>query len=115
MTDSLEKRKIIASRLAIARKRSGLSQAQVAIKLKLPRPSISEIESGRRRVAVDEMLQFADLYRVDMDWLSGRGVEKADAIRDDLLLAARQAVDLKPDDLEKVIELLTSMKKKVHK
>lgn len=115
MKDSREKGKIMSSRLTMARKRAGLSQAQVAVKLNLPRPSISEIESGRRRVAVDEMIQFADLYKVDMDWLSGKGVEKADAIRDDLLLAARHAQNLKPDDLDKVIALLTSMKKKGHK
>src|SRR3990172_1759872 len=99
MKDTLESKKIIASRLAIARQRSGLSQAHVAEKMKLPRPSISAIEAGRRRVAVDEMLQFADLYQVDMNWLSGRGVEKANAMRDELLLAARQVADLKPEDL----------------
>ncbi len=115
MKDSLEKRKIMASRLTMARKRAGLSQAQVAIKLKLPRPSISEIEAGRRRVAVDEMLQFADLYKVEMDWLSGQGVEKADAIRDDLLLAARRAKSLKSEDLDEIIALLTSLKKKGQK
>lgn len=112
MKDMLESKKIIASRLAIARERAGLSQAQVAEKIKLPRPSISEIEAGRRRVAVDEMLQFADLYQVDLDWLSGRGVAKANATRDKLQLAARQVADLRPEDLEKVIDLLTSLKSK---
>lgn len=113
MKDLLEKKKIIASRLAMARKRAGLSQEQVATELKLPRPSISEIESGRRRVAVDEMLQFADLYKVEMDWLSGQGAEKVNAIRDDLLLAARGAKNLKSEDLDEIIDLLTSMKKRV--
>ena len=104
-----EKRKLIGSRLAIARKRAGLSQSQVAIELKLPRPSISEIESGRRRVAADELVMFADLYSVNMDWLAGRGEENVDVIRDKLQLAARKVAGLKNEDLEKVIDFLTSL------
>jgi len=107
--DRAEKRKLIGSRLSIARKRAGLSQSQVAIELKLPRPAISEIESGRRRVAADELVMFADLYSVDMDWLAGRGEENVDVLRDKLQLAARKVAELKNEDLEKVIDLLTSL------
>lgn len=113
--DRAEKRKLIGSRLAIARKRAGLSQSQVAIELKLPRPSISEIESGRRRVAADELVMFADLYSVDMDWLAGRGEDNVDVIRDKLQLAARKVAGLKNEDLEKVIDLLTSLGSKEDK
>jgi transcriptional regulator with XRE-family HTH domain len=112
MKETIKARKIIGSRLALARQRAGLSQAQVAEKLKLPRPSVSEIESGRRRVAVDEMVKFADLYQVDMNWLSGQGVHQADAMRDNFQLAARNLAGLKAEDLEKVIDLLTSLKSK---
>jgi transcriptional regulator with XRE-family HTH domain len=112
MTENDILRKIIASRLAIARERAGLSQAYVAKELKLPRPSISEIESGRRRVSVEEMVVFADLYQVDINWLSGQGVDKADPLRDKLLLAARHVANLKSEDIEKVIDLLTSLKGK---
>ena len=109
MQNADDRRKLIGSRLALARKRAGLSQAQVAIELKLPRPSISEIESGRRRVAADELVMFAELYSVDMDWLAGRGEENVDVIRDKLQLAARKVAGLKQEDLEKVIDLLTSL------
>ena len=112
MIDSVELRKIIGSRLAIARQRAGLSQVQVANQLNLPRPSISEIEAGRRRVSVEEMVLFADLYEVDMNWLSGQDADQVDTVRDKLQLAARQVANLKPEDLEKVIELLTSLKSK---
>jgi len=109
MKDTNELRKIIGSRLAIARQRAGLSQAQVAKKLNLPRPSITEIEAGRRRVAVDELVSFADLYQVDMNWLSGKGADKVNPVRDKFQLAARQVANLKSEDLEKVIDLLTSL------
>jgi len=104
-----ERRKLMGSRLSLARKRAGLSQAQVAIELELPRPSISEIESGRRRVAADELLKFSELYSVDMDWLAGRDEQRVDIIRDKFQLAARKVAGLKQEDLEKVIDLLTSL------
>ena len=110
--DSIKRHELIGSRLAIARNRAGLSQSQVAGKLDLPRPSITEIEAGRRRVSADELLQFADLYSVDMDWLVGRDASEADPIRDRLYLAARSVAGLKESDLEKVIDLLTSLKSK---
>jgi len=101
---------MIGSRLGIARRRAGLSQAQVAHEVNLPRPSISEIEAGRRRVAADELVQFADLYSVELDWLTGRGNKQADLLQDQLLLAARDVANLEAEDLKKVIELLTSLK-----
>jgi transcriptional regulator with XRE-family HTH domain len=106
----IERRKLIGSRLAIARERAGLSQSQVAAQISLPRPSISEIEAGRRRVAAEELVRFAELYSVDMEWLAGRGEQKVDLLRDKLQLAARQVAGLKKEDLEKVISLLTSLK-----
>jgi transcriptional regulator with XRE-family HTH domain len=115
MQNTDERRRLIGSRLSLARKRAGLSQSQVANELKLPRPSISEIEAGRRRVAADELVMFAELYSVDMDWLAGRGEENVDVIRDKLQLAARKVAGLKQEDLEKVIDLLTSLGSKENK
>ena len=108
--EAIKRRKLIGSRLAIARERAGLSQSQVAAQIELPRPSISEIEAGRRRVAAEELVRFAELYSVDMDWLAGRGEQKVDLLRDRLQLAARKVAGLKKEDLEKVISLLVSLK-----
>jgi transcriptional regulator with XRE-family HTH domain len=105
-----DRRKLIGSRLSIARKNAGLSQSQVAEKLNIPRPSVSEIEAGRRKVSADELLQFAELYSVDMDWLAGRGEDQIDPVRDKLQLAARNVAGLKDEDFQKVIDLLTSLK-----
>ena len=48
-------RNAIAERLKLARDQAGLSQGQVAKKLGWHRPTVSEIEAGRRRVAADEV------------------------------------------------------------
>ena len=43
----------IAQRLKEARTKAGLSQDQAATIIGLPRPAISEIEAGRRKVTVE--------------------------------------------------------------
>jgi transcriptional regulator with XRE-family HTH domain len=53
----------IGRRLREARESLGLSQSAVARAVGIPRPSVSELEAGRRRVAVTELAQMAQLYR----------------------------------------------------
>ena len=60
-------------RLRQAREEAHLSQAAVAKSLKMHRPTISQIEAGRRAVKVSELVAFAQLYRVSLDWLAGMG------------------------------------------
>lgn len=55
-------RKRLAERLRQAREAAGLSQGDVARELNLPRPAISQIENGNRRVEALELARFAKLY-----------------------------------------------------
>jgi transcriptional regulator with XRE-family HTH domain len=80
--------------------------------LNLPRPSISEIEAGRRRITAEELLKFAELYSVDLEWLAGKDENQVNKIRDELFLAARNAKGLKVEDIEKIVDILTSLKTK---
>ncbi len=107
-SDSL--RQIIASRLREARRMAGLTQGQVAKLLELHRPTVSEIEAGRRRVAAEELARFADLYDVSVDWLAGERAEKLDIHDDRLLLAARELGKLKQADLDRLMALLGSLR-----
>ena len=50
-----EERLEIAGRLRLARETAGLSQGQAAKRLGLHRPTVSEIEAGRRRVTAEEV------------------------------------------------------------
>jgi len=104
------KRSNIAERLKEARKLAGLSQGHVAKMLGLHRPSVSEIESGNRRVSADELARLAEIYDVSVAWLLGEAPETID-IRDPRLeLAARELSKLKPDDLERLLRLLAAMR-----
>lgn len=104
------KRALVACRLREARKMAGLSQGQVAKILELHRPTISEIEAGNRRVSADELSQFAELYDVTVSWLLAETAEQLTTDDPRLQLAARELSKLKPDDLDRLLRLLASMR-----
>jgi transcriptional regulator with XRE-family HTH domain len=104
-----EDKNIVAVRLKTAREMAGLSQAQVANILSLHRPSISEMEAGRRKVSVEESAKLAEIYSVDIQWLAGSEPETQNG-EERIRFAARQLAKLKPDDLDKVMNLLNALR-----
>ena len=99
----------VGERLRTAREQAGLSQGQVARMLSMHRPTISEIEAGRRRVAAEELATFARIYEVSVAWLSGIEADDDD-LDDRVRLAARELAKLKPQDLDKILRLLATMR-----
>ncbi len=99
-------REKIAARLKEARILSGLSQEQAATKLNLQRPAISEIESGKRKVSAEEVIQFAHLYRVDTSWLLLTEDES-----DSMKFAARELGKLSKADIQKLLHVLKILPK----
>jgi transcriptional regulator with XRE-family HTH domain len=110
MTEAEEKKAIIASRIREARRMAGLSQAQLAKMLSLHRPSISEIEAGNRGVSAEEITQLAEIFEVSASWLLGEGADKVDVHDNKLQLAARELQKLKPEDLDRLLAILASMR-----
>lgn len=102
---------VVAVRVKMAREQAGLSQGQSARLLDMHRPTISEIEAGRRRVAADELVGFADLYGVSLDWLTGQ-VPAIESVADErVAMAARELERLKPEDLERVLGFIATVQK----
>jgi transcriptional regulator with XRE-family HTH domain len=108
MTTPNPKRMAIATRLKTAREQAGLSQGQVAKILGLHRPSVSETEAGRRSVSGEELAALAKTYGVSADWLTG--ADTPDPERDRLELAARELSKLNKQDLNRVLQLLASLR-----
>jgi transcriptional regulator with XRE-family HTH domain len=104
-----EQRAAIASRLRLARDRAGLSQGQVAKMLQMHRPTISEIEAARRSVTAEELAEFSRLYSVSAGWLTS---EPQDPSTDRLELAARELSKLKPGDVDRLMDLLKSIRQR---
>ncbi len=110
MSETVDLRGIIASRIRKAREMSGLSQGQAAKKLGLHRPSITEVEAGNRKVSAEEIAKFAALYKVSVSWLLGEGEEQLDRNDSKLQLAAREMEKLKPEDLDTILAVIASIR-----
>lgn len=105
-------REKIAFRIRDARVMAGLSQAQAAEKLSLQRPAISEIESGKRKVSAEEIIQLAELYKVDTSWLLLQDEQIDLNMPENVKFAARELTKLKPDDMNKIIDFIKMLPKK---
>jgi transcriptional regulator with XRE-family HTH domain len=101
----------IAQRLRLAREQAGLSQGQVAKLLGLHRPSVTEAEAGRRRVTAEELVKLADLYGVSMSWLAGTEDDETSLHAAKAKLAARELQHLKPADLDRLLHILSALRR----
>lgn len=99
----------LAARLREARVAAGLSQGQVAKKMEMHRPTVTEIEAGRRRVSADEMARLCDLYGISIEWaVKGPTSDMEGNAR--LLLAARELSKMSQNDLDQLLRLLQSLR-----
>lgn len=57
----------VVENLQKARKESGLTQIEVAKKLRKPQSFVSKVERGKRRLDVVELEMFAKLYKKKLD------------------------------------------------
>lgn len=110
MADREETRKIIASRIREARRLAGLSQAQAAGILGIHRPSLSQAEAGRRNLTADELTRLAQAYDVTVSWLAGSDTETLNPHDDRIQLAARELSKLRPEDVQRLLSLLSAMR-----
>lgn len=62
----------LSDMLSYLRKRTGLSQQELADKLGLTRSAIGMYETGKREPDLETLEVFADFYNVDMNTLTGR-------------------------------------------
>lgn len=106
------KQNTVAERMREARKLAGLSQGQVARLLGYHRPTISQIEAGKRRVSTDELKLLAKLYDVSTSWLLNETSESLDPDDPRVQLAARELNKLDPDDLDRLLKLIAAMRDK---
>ena len=110
MNEHGEKRKAIASRLRLSREMAGLTQGQVAKSLDWHRPTVSEIEAGRRRVSAEELTTLAEMYGVNVPWIVGEEDEDSSLAADRVKLAARELSKLREEDLDRVLQLVQALR-----
>lgn len=94
----------IAQRIREAREYLGLSQGVVADAIGVPRPSISMMESGQRKVSADELRKLAKLYRKPYEYFLGEEVVDETAESAESVTALfRAAKDLSENDRLQVL------------
>lgn len=93
-------RRELAARIADARERAGVSQMEVAERLKLSRSAISKMENGEQRIESLVLAAMAGLYGVPVASLLAEENEDGIADREGLLVEAllRSAGDVAPED-----------------
>lgn len=109
MSDQDILRQAIASRLRVAREMAGLTQGQVARNLGWHRPTVSEVEAGRRRVSAEELSSMAELYGVSVSWVV-EDDEESPYSSARAKLAARELSKLRDEDLDRLLQLIQSLK-----
>lgn len=108
--DDIERRRATAVRLREARRLSGLSQGQVAKRMDMHRPTISEIEAGNRKVSAEELSRFAALYDVSVTYLTGDAPDSMSLDDPRLQLAARELQRLPAESLDKLLQALAAFR-----
>jgi len=101
----------LARRLKEAREYLGLSQEYVAQQTQIPRPAISEIEAGRRKVDSIELKQFARLYGRPVEYLLGEHEDNPEAVGtpppDPVELKLRSLTkELKQEDRQEILRFV---------
>ena len=69
-------RKELGTRIAELRKSKGLSQEDLARLLKMPRPSLAQIELGKRNISVMELIGISNALKISYERLLARDVRK---------------------------------------
>ncbi|KAB0568427.1 MULTISPECIES: helix-turn-helix domain-containing protein [Pseudomonas] len=100
-TDNDEERIQIAERLRTAREYMGLSQAQIAQLVGLPRTAITGIETGTRKVEATELKRLSGIYRRSAEYLL-TGCEPAYSGPEQFAFLARAVNGLTQKDVDEV-------------
>lgn len=104
-----EARRQLAERLRQAREYLGLSQEEVAQHVGMPRPAVSQIENGNRRVDAIELAKFAKLYQRPVSFFTG---EEPIGEAPQLELLKRAASELSEKDRDEVLRYAQFLKQR---
>lgn len=108
----------IGENLKNARKAAGIRQEDAANKVGMLRVTLSSIESGKRKVSTDELVKFADLYKVDPDVLLEYSSDREAATKKrlnkylQLITMQEKFSNLSDDDKQEVLDIIDIKLKK---
>ncbi len=91
---------MIGLRIATLRRHAGMSQAELAEKLKISTSAVGMYEQGRREPSLDTLIAIGELFDVSIDFLvTGKASDSRDRERLDMMLQERiQVTDSRLDN-----------------
>jgi transcriptional regulator with XRE-family HTH domain len=95
-------RQLLGSKLKEAREYLGLSQDEVAKMVNIPRPAISLMEAGQRKVEAIELKRLAEVYQRPIGYFTGKAAEPA-PVPVEVQHLARTAAKLTDQDREELL------------
>ena len=104
-----EIRELIAGRIKEARLAADMTQTDVAQLMNVSRVSYTIMESGRRSVPAEIILQMAKIFEVNPLYLLGQAPDMLAADDPKLLLAIREIQKLKPADLVEILDVFVKL------
>jgi transcriptional regulator with XRE-family HTH domain len=93
----------LGERLRDAREYLGLSQGEVAQALDVPRPSVSAMEAGKRKVSSMELGRLARLYRRPYEYFLGEKSDEDVSLDETGKALYRATRELSEEDREQVL------------
>ena len=88
----------------------GLTQEVLAVKLEMNRSSLVQIERGRRKVSVEELIKFSEVMNVSVDQLINPDLKPEEiiepAIKEPLLQEQRERISIPQNNFHKFREVL---------
>ena len=109
---------MLGSRIALLRRKAGLSQSELARRLRISPSAVGMYEQGRREPAVDVLLAMAQIFGVTMDYLltgAEQESEEAQTVSPGLASAVLQTEEMlcrrgrRPFSREELAVLLAAM------
>lgn len=101
-----EEPEALGRKVAEVRKYLGFNQTEVAGHLGITRNALSEIEGGRRSVDAPKLARLAELYAVEVGYLTGQVPVRADP-GPDIMHLARRATNVSERDREELKRFAT--------
>ncbi|OGW26202.1 MAG: repressor protein [Nitrospirae bacterium GWC2_42_7] len=108
--------KKIGHRIKELREKAGMSQDALAKTMKIPRPAISQIESGARKLATDELLKLSQIFHVSVDGLLNPGEEPEICLQEakkEKAVKPQMRISVPQKNLQKFKEVLLHILNKV--
>lgn len=106
----------IGKRIQVARRESGLSQAQLAEQVGVSRVAISEMESGRRKVSSVELAALTGILGQPASHFLGQEPEVEESYgAPAITFLARTARQLGPEDQDQLLRFADYLKKEARK